>query len=207
MPRAPYGRPRGAWGGGAEGAAGRGCRQGDHRHQAGRRGAGGAGKACAAACKPISDKRGTVEFRTKVAGVLARRAALIAYARAGGRNEKNPCLHHDQRRCRRILCDPDESLLDVLRNRLGLTGAKEGCGTGDCGACSVTLDGRLVCSCLVLGAEAQGAKIATIEGMAAATSCTHCSKLHRTCGPAMRRLHARAFWSPPRRCWTETRPD
>ena len=50
-------------------------------------------------------------------------------------------------------CDPSESLLDVLRNRLGLTGAKEGCGTGDCGACSIMLDGRLVCSCLMLGVE------------------------------------------------------
>ena len=65
-----------------------------------------------------------------------------------------------------FLCEPDESLLDVLRNRLGMTGAKEGCGTGDCGACSVTLNGRLVCSCLVLGAEAEGAEITTIEGMA-----------------------------------------
>ena len=65
-----------------------------------------------------------------------------------------------------FLCNPDESLLDVLRDRLGLTGAKEGCGTGDCGACSVTLNGRLVCSCLVLGAEAEGAEIETIEGMA-----------------------------------------
>ena len=54
----------------------------------------------------------------------------------------------------------------MLRNRLGLTGAKEGCGTGDCGACSVMLDGRLVCSCLVLGAEAEGREIETIEGMA-----------------------------------------
>ena len=63
-------------------------------------------------------------------------------------------------------CQPDETLLDVLRNRLGLTGAKEGCGTGDCGACSVTVDGRLVCSCLVLGVEAQDSKITTIEGMA-----------------------------------------
>lgn len=67
-----------------------------------------------------------------------------------------------------FVCAPEESLLDVLRNRLGLTGAKEGCGTGDCGACSVTLDGRLVCSCLVLGAEVEGARIDTIEGMAAA---------------------------------------
>jgi aerobic carbon-monoxide dehydrogenase small subunit len=64
------------------------------------------------------------------------------------------------------LCDADETLLDVLRNRLGLTGAKEGCGTGDCGACSVTVDGRLVCSCLVLGAEAEGRKIGTVEGIA-----------------------------------------
>ena len=64
------------------------------------------------------------------------------------------------------VCEPDETLLDVLRNRLGLTGAKEGCSTGDCGACSVTIDGRLTCSCLVLGAEADGAKIGTIEGMA-----------------------------------------
>lgn len=65
-----------------------------------------------------------------------------------------------------FICDPGEPLLDVLRNRLGLTGAKEGCGTGDCGACSVTVDGRLVCSCLVLGAEVEGAEISTIEGMA-----------------------------------------
>jgi carbon-monoxide dehydrogenase small subunit len=63
-------------------------------------------------------------------------------------------------------CPTDESLLSVLRNRLGLSGAKEGCSTGDCGACSVTLDGRLVCSCLVLGVEANGRKITTIEGMA-----------------------------------------
>ena len=65
-----------------------------------------------------------------------------------------------------FLCEPDETLLDALRDRLGLTGSKEGCGTGDCGACSVTLDDRLVCSCLVLAAEAEGREIATIEGMA-----------------------------------------
>ena len=65
-----------------------------------------------------------------------------------------------------FVCNADEPLLDVLRNRLGMTGAKEGCGTGDCGACSVTVNGRLVCSCLVLGAEVQGAKVGTIEGMA-----------------------------------------
>ncbi len=65
-----------------------------------------------------------------------------------------------------FLCDANKSLLDVLRNDLGMTGTKEGCGTGDCGACSVTLDGRLVCSCLVLGVEAEGKAVQTIEGMA-----------------------------------------
>ena len=64
------------------------------------------------------------------------------------------------------LCEVDETLLDVLRDRLGLTGSKEGCGTGDCGACSVMLDGRVVCSCLVLGAEAEGREVRTVEGIA-----------------------------------------
>ncbi len=66
-----------------------------------------------------------------------------------------------------FLCEAEDTLLDVLRNQLGLTGTKEGCGTGDCGACSVTVNGRLVCSCLMLGVEAGGARIETIEGMAA----------------------------------------
>jgi carbon-monoxide dehydrogenase small subunit len=65
-----------------------------------------------------------------------------------------------------FLCDTQDTLLDVLRDGLGLTGTKEGCATGDCGACSVTVNGRLVCSCLMLGVEAAGTKIETIEGMA-----------------------------------------
>ena len=65
-----------------------------------------------------------------------------------------------------FLTDPGETLLDVLRYKLNLMGAKEGCGTGDCGACTVTLNGRIVCSCLVLGAEVEGAEIGTIEGLA-----------------------------------------
>ena len=65
-----------------------------------------------------------------------------------------------------FLADPHESLLDALRNTLNLTGSKEGCGSGDCGACSVIIDGRLVCSCLVLAVEAGGMAITTIEGIA-----------------------------------------
>jgi carbon-monoxide dehydrogenase small subunit len=64
------------------------------------------------------------------------------------------------------LCEADQSLVDVLRNELELTGTKEGCSTGDCGACSIRLDGDLVCSCLVLAVEAEGKEIETIEGMA-----------------------------------------
>jgi carbon-monoxide dehydrogenase small subunit len=65
-----------------------------------------------------------------------------------------------------FLCEPDQTLLDVLRDELDMTGSKEGCASGDCGACSVMLDGRLVCACLVLAPEAEGRSVETIEGMA-----------------------------------------
>jgi len=65
-----------------------------------------------------------------------------------------------------FLANPGESLLDALRNTLNLTGTKEGCGSGDCGACTVIIDGRMTCSCLVLAAEAGGHEITTIEGIA-----------------------------------------
>jgi aerobic carbon-monoxide dehydrogenase small subunit len=71
-----------------------------------------------------------------------------------------------------FLCEPDDTMLDVLRGPLGLTGSKEGCASGDCGACSITLDDRLICSCLMLAVEAEGRNIGTIEGMA------HGEKLH-----------------------------
>jgi carbon-monoxide dehydrogenase small subunit len=67
---------------------------------------------------------------------------------------------------REYLCSVTQTLLDVLRDELGLTGTKEGCASGDCGACSVLVDGRLVCACLMLGAEAQDKEITTIEGIA-----------------------------------------
>ena len=65
-----------------------------------------------------------------------------------------------------FLCEPDDTMLDALRGPLALTGSKEGCASGDCGACSITLDDRLICSCLMLAVEAQGHEIRTIEGMA-----------------------------------------
>ena len=65
-----------------------------------------------------------------------------------------------------FLCDTEQTLLDCLRDELGLTGSKEGCSSGDCGACSVVVDGVLVCSCLMLGVEANGKTVETIEGMA-----------------------------------------
>src|SRR6476620_875761 len=65
-----------------------------------------------------------------------------------------------------FLCETQQTLLDTLRDVLGLTGSKEGCASGDCGACSVIMDGKLVCSCLVLVVEAEGKKITTVEGIA-----------------------------------------
>jgi aerobic carbon-monoxide dehydrogenase small subunit len=65
-----------------------------------------------------------------------------------------------------FLCEPRQSLLEVLRDVLGMTGSKEGCLTGDCGACTVIVDGRAACSCLMLGVEAEGHNIQTVEGLA-----------------------------------------
>ena len=65
-----------------------------------------------------------------------------------------------------FLCETQQTMLDTLRDVLGLTGSKEGCASGDCGACTIICDGRIVCSCLMLGVEAEGATITTIEGIA-----------------------------------------
>jgi aerobic carbon-monoxide dehydrogenase small subunit len=69
-----------------------------------------------------------------------------------------------------FLCQPEETLLEVLRDRLGLTGTKEGCGTGDCGACTVHLDGKAVASCLVLALQARSRDVRTIEGLGTSTT-------------------------------------
>jgi aerobic carbon-monoxide dehydrogenase small subunit len=71
-----------------------------------------------------------------------------------------------------FLCEPRQSLLEVLRDELRLTGAKEGCNNGNCGACNVLLDGRLVNSCLVLGVEVEGRCVSTVEGLAS-PECLH----------------------------------
>ena len=103
------------------------------------------------------------------------------------------------------VCHGRETLLDVLRNHLGLIGAKEGCGTGDCGACSVMMDGTLVCSCLVLAVETDGKSIDTIEGMAKGDE-LHPLQRHfprsMDCNAASVR---RASSLLPRRFWTITR--
>jgi len=65
-----------------------------------------------------------------------------------------------------FLCETQQTMLDTLRDVLGLTGSKEGCASGDCGACTIIVDGKIVCSCLMLGVEAEGKEITTIEGMA-----------------------------------------
>ena len=134
-----------------------------------------AAAACSAACRPIDDKRGTIAYRTKVAGVLLKRtAAIAAQARhKGNKLHGQSSRHHvHQRRADGIPVRANDTMLDALRGPLALTGSKEGCASGDCGACSITLDDRLICSCLMLAVESQGHEIRTIEGMA------HGEKLH-----------------------------
>ena len=132
-----------------------------------------AAAACSAACRPIDDKRGTIAYRTKVAGVLLKRTAAIAAKRAlkGIESEvtsmaKVHVTTSINGEPMEFLCEPSDTMLDALRGPLALTGSKEGCASGDCGACSITLDDRLICSCLMLAVEAQDHEIRTIEGMA-----------------------------------------
>ena len=92
------------------------------------------------------------------------------------------------------LCEPRQSLLEVLRDVLHLTGAKEGCNNGNCGACSVILDGRLVNSCLVLGAELEGKSLETIEGLAdSGPASSNSGRVFRKCRPSVWYLYARLY--------------
>jgi xanthine dehydrogenase iron-sulfur cluster and FAD-binding subunit A len=90
-----------------------------------------AAAACSAACRPIDDKRGTIVYRTKVAGVLLkahhRHRAERAKAKRKLDHGKAPRFHHHQRRAAEFLCEPSDTMLDALRGPLGLTGSKEGC--------------------------------------------------------------------------------
>ena len=104
-----------------------------------------------------------------------------------------------------FLCEPQLTLLDVLRDELHLTGSKEGCSSGDCGACSVTVDGRLVCSCLMLAVEAEGRAIETIEGMARGHDLHPLQRKFWSTRPCSAASARRACWSPPKPCWTAIR--
>ncbi len=118
-----------------------------------------------------------------------------------------------------FLCEPGDTMLDALRGPLGLTGSKEGCASGDCGACSITLDDRLVCSCLMLAAEAEGCDVRTIEGMAkgeklhplqqkflemAALQCGICTSGMLVASEALLQKNptrsCARFWKPPLTC-------
>ena len=178
----------------ADRAAGAGRGQGDRRHQARRCGARANSPPRAkprASRSTTNAARSNSEPRWRACSRAVRPESPISVQ---GDNDvrRNSRSDHDQRRRGRVSsARPRETLLDVLRNRLGLTGAKEGCGTGDCGACSVTVDGRLVCSCLVLGAEAEGREVTTVEGLSAGGKLHPLqTQIHRARGAAMWHLHA-----------------
>jgi len=106
-----------------------------------------------------------------------------------------------------FLCEPQQTLLDCLRDELMLSGTKEGCATGDCGACTVMVDGVMVCSCLVLGVEVDGANIDTIEGMPRTMNSTAAAPFPGAQRPAMRDLHAGHSDCRPRTARAQSRPD
>ena len=107
-----------------------------------------------------------------------------------------------------FLCETEETLLDVLRDTLNLTGSKEGCASGDCGACSVMLDGRLVCSCLVLGCEVGGRRVETIEGVAKGRDApSAAAEVPRARRAPVRHLHARLHRGRQGAARAESRSD
>ena len=104
-----------------------------------------------------------------------------------------------------FLCEPRQSLLEVLRDVLFMTGTKEGCNDGNCGACTVIFDGRIVDSCLVLGVEAQGKEITTIEGLATAEGLHPLQQAFLENAALQCGICTPGSSWPPRACWTKSR--
>ena len=121
------------------------------------------GELAAAAAQPIDDQRGTARYRRHIVAVMARRA-LVADGRRGMSRLIRVNLNGEEHEAEAW---EGESLLYFLRERLGRFGSKNACEQGECGSCSVLLDGTLVCSCLVLAAAAEGSPVVTVEGLAA----------------------------------------
>src|SRR5262249_25939191 len=144
----------------------RGRRRGARRVSAGRRGARASGRG--------GEGGGTPDHRHAGAGGVPSRDRRRA--RRTGRGGSRPARGGTMKKLHvqttlngeagEFLCEPRQTLLEVLRDVLDLTGTKEGCATGDCGACTVLLDGRPVCACLVLAAEVAGRTVTTVEGIA-----------------------------------------
>jgi carbon-monoxide dehydrogenase medium subunit len=142
---------------------------------------------------PISDVRASAEYRRAVSVPLARRCLLRAWqaadgwhgSRVGAIHELPPRIHGRpayqpyritltvNSQLYDIVAGGATTLLELLRDQLGLTGTKDGCGEGDCGACTVIVDGQAVKSCLVLAAQAHGSRITTVEGLSAPDGSLH----------------------------------
>ncbi len=138
------------------------------------------GSLAAAAARPIDDHRSTAAYRRHAIGVLASRLARRAFPTSELSANEMYALHVNGERREVRDAWVGESLLYVLRERLGLLGSKGACEQGECGSCSVLVDGDLVCSCLCLAASFAGQEIVTIEGVAPPARPATCSRRSST---------------------------